>query len=72
MAFLTDEELPRDPVQRRQQVLAGLVRLFGSRAKSPLAYFETDWSSRRVVVRLCVALAAQNTVAVWPSAAGTG
>jgi monoamine oxidase len=45
MAFLTDDELPRDPVQRRQQVLAGLARLFGSRAKSPLAYFETDWSS---------------------------
>ncbi len=45
MAFLTDDELPRDPAQRRQQVLAGLARLFGSRAKSPRAYFETDWSS---------------------------
>jgi monoamine oxidase len=45
MAFLTADELPRDPVQRRQQVLAGLARLFGSRAKSPLAYFETGWSS---------------------------
>ena len=44
MAFLTEDELPRDQSQRRHQVLAGLARLFGSRAKSPLAYFETDWS----------------------------
>jgi monoamine oxidase len=44
MAFLTEDEVPRDPIQRRHHVLAGLARLFGSRAKSPLAYFETDWS----------------------------
>jgi monoamine oxidase len=44
LAFLTDDELPRDADERRHRVLAGLARLFGSRAKSPLAYFETDWS----------------------------
>ena len=45
MAFLTEDDVPRDPIQRRHRVLAGLARLFGSRAKSPLAYFETDWSA---------------------------
>jgi monoamine oxidase len=45
MAFLTDDQLPVNPAERRQRVLAGLARLFGGRASSPRAYFETDWSA---------------------------
>jgi monoamine oxidase len=45
VAFLTEDQLPRDPADRRRLVLAGLAKLFGSKAKSPIAYFETDWSS---------------------------
>jgi monoamine oxidase len=45
LAFLTEDHVPKDPTERRRAVLAGLASLFGSRAKSPVAYFETDWSS---------------------------
>jgi monoamine oxidase len=45
VVFLTDDSHPKDPGARKRQVLAGLAKLFGSRAKAPTAYFETDWSS---------------------------
>jgi monoamine oxidase len=45
LAFLTEDQVPKDPTERRRAVLAGLANLFGSQAKSPVAYFETDWSS---------------------------
>jgi monoamine oxidase len=45
VAFLTENGLTKDPAKRRTAVLAGLAKLFGKRAKDPVAYFETDWSS---------------------------
>ena len=45
LAFLTDEGVPKDPAARRDAVIAGLAALFGRRAKSPVGYIETDWSS---------------------------
>jgi monoamine oxidase len=45
LAFLTEDDLPKDPAARRRVVLAGLAKLFGRQARSPVAYFETDWSS---------------------------
>ncbi len=45
VAFLTDDGVNKDPGKRRTAVLAGLASLFGKRAKEPVAYFETDWSS---------------------------
>jgi monoamine oxidase len=45
LAFLTDEGVVKDPAARKNAVLAGLTALFGARAKSPLGYIETDWSS---------------------------
>ncbi len=44
VAFLTERDVAKDPGLRRTAVLAGLADLFGKRAKSPTAYFETDWS----------------------------
>jgi monoamine oxidase len=44
LAFLTEGNVANDPVERRTAVVAGLAKLFGRRARSPLAYFETDWS----------------------------
>ena len=44
LAFLTEENVAKDPAARRTAVLAGLTKLFGKRAKTPVAYFETDWS----------------------------
>jgi monoamine oxidase len=45
LAFLTEGNVAKDPAERRLAVLAGLGKLFGSRARRPIAYFETDWSS---------------------------
>jgi monoamine oxidase len=45
LAFLTDNAVAKDPSARRNAVLAGLATLFGKRASTPVAYFETDWSS---------------------------
>jgi monoamine oxidase len=44
LAFLTEVGVPKDPDVRRSAVLAGLAELFGRRAKTPIAYFEQDWS----------------------------
>lgn len=44
LAFLSERGVVKDPTARREAVLAGLSRLFGKRAKTPAAYFETDWS----------------------------
>ena len=44
LAFLTDDDVPRDPAVRRTAVLEGVAKLFGRRARSPIAYLETDWS----------------------------
>ena len=45
VAFLTEHGVVKNPAARRAAVLDGLGTLFGRRAKTPLAYFETDWSS---------------------------
>ncbi len=44
LAFLTEDKTPKDPGVRRTAVLKGLTELFGRRAKTPIAYFEQDWS----------------------------
>jgi monoamine oxidase len=44
LAFLTEGGVAKDPDVRRTAVLAGLAGLFGRRAKTPIAYFEQDWS----------------------------
>ena len=33
----------RDPVERRNTVLANLASLFGTQAASPVCYVEKDW-----------------------------
>jgi monoamine oxidase len=37
--------VPKDATDRRDAVLAGRAKLFGRRARTPAAYFETDWPS---------------------------
>jgi monoamine oxidase len=44
LAFLNEDGVPKDPAVRRRAVLDGLAALFGKRAKTPIAYFEQDWS----------------------------
>jgi monoamine oxidase len=44
LAFLTEGGVDKDPGVRRTAVLAGLAELFGRRARTPVAYFEQDWS----------------------------
>ena len=44
LAFLTEDDVAKDPDVRRAAVLAGLAELFGRRAKTPVAYLENDWS----------------------------
>jgi monoamine oxidase len=41
---LTEGDVAKNPDVRRAAVLAGLAELFGSRAKTPIAYLENDWS----------------------------
>ena len=44
LAFLTEADVAKDPAVRRAAVLEELSKMFGKRARTPLAYFETDWS----------------------------
>jgi monoamine oxidase len=47
MLFADSHELAKGSSARKQQIVNGLVGLFGKAAATPVAFYEMDWSAER-------------------------